>query len=118
MVGSPGIILYRFTVTTRDVLMWVEFMNQTSPPLSPFQAFYHGAQMVFVDSFGCGGSCDDRELKHQCEDVLSGFCDSGGDLCESQSMEIDNSNDVFGIHPFYIRKGTKMATCLFVTVEM
>lgn len=105
-VSFDCFILYRFTVTVRDILIWVEFMNKTSPPISSSLAFCHGAEMAFVDSLGCGGSCDNRELKDECEDVLRELCEGECDVGEpDELMEDDASDNKFGIHPFYIKRG-------------
>ena len=104
---------YRFTVSTRDVLNWVRFLN-SSPSLSPSLAFFHGAHLVFVDALGCGGGAevlvkDGRKVQKACDDYLSDLAQNamGGEI-GGDAMEIEVEEDKkgrYGIPPFFIEKG-------------
>ena len=54
---------YRVTVSIRDLLSWVHFINSTAKTLDqlndshllePAVAYIHGACMVFLDALGAG----------------------------------------------------------------
>ena len=84
--------------------MWVEFMNKTSPPLSPSQSFIHGAEMVFVDSLGCGGvglASDSQELRQRCISVLRELCER----CEADGEHEMDDEIKYGVYPFFIDRG-------------
>lgn len=91
----------------RDILLWVEFMNKTTPPLLPSAAFLNGGEMIFMDSLGCGGSCDQDDLKRECMNVLKDLCEQGSE--EEMELQPQKGDHLFGIRecPFYIEKGTK-----------
>ena len=103
----------RFTITVRDILLWVEFMNKTSPPLSPSCAFLNGAEMIFIDSLGCVSSCN-YSFKEECLNVLRNFCKLENEEMKKEmeeEMEEDrDGEDVFGINPFYIERGMLMCS--------
>ena len=83
--------------------MWVEFMNKVSPPLSPSSAFVNGAVMIFIDSLGCGGSCDLIRLKNACMRHLQELVDDNEDTVIKH--EVVRREGVFGITPFIIETG-------------
>ena len=83
-------------------------MNITAPPLTPAEAFFHGAHMVFLDAMGCG----DRSVAEHRQDITA-FIHAQlkrhgvnlilkEDLCQEMNCTDDQ---LFGIHPFYIEKG-------------
>jgi midasin len=99
----------------RDLLTWVKFMNITAPPLTPAEAFFHGAHMVFLDAMGCG----DRSVAEHRQDITA-FIHAQlkrhgvnlilkEDLCQEMNCTDDQ---LFGIHPFYIEKGVLGGTNL------
>ena len=71
---------FRSTVSIRDILSWVNFINTTAAvdsgsdeimevdssgpdPLDPATAYIHGACMVFLDALGSGKAITDIEAK-------------------------------------------------------
>ena len=87
-------------MSTRDVLVWVQFINTMYGSLPPHLLLQHGGHLVFLDALGCGGCTDD--VYQRCVDMLHSLCpahDNGDDV-----MEVDRDN-MYGIHPFYIKKG-------------
>ena len=90
----------------RDVLLWVEFMNKVAPPLSPSSAFINGALMIFIDSLGCGGSCDQIGLKDMCINYLQELANVN-EVNNNNVMnwEIMRREGAFGIAPFFIETG-------------
>jgi midasin len=62
-------IVHRFTVSVRDILSWVNFINATctedqdnegARKLDLATAYIHGACLTFLDSFGSGITSIDR----------------------------------------------------------
>ncbi|XP_065866775.1 midasin [Euphorbia lathyris] len=114
------------TLTVRDLLSWVEFINMTKGSLGPDYAFFHGLFLVLLDglSLGTGISREDAAvLREKCLSFLVkqlelddtmlqklstmenyGWGDLGiaADVSCRDDMLCDN---VFGIKPFYIEKG-------------
>lgn len=87
-------------VSLRDILSWVNFVNELSKNISPELSLYHGACMVFIDSIGSNNSsalAQTAELlqKHRITAVeklseLTGF-DFLKEFRESFSAEIKGS---------------------------
>ncbi|KAJ0981578.1 hypothetical protein J5N97_009833 [Dioscorea zingiberensis] len=115
------------TLTVRDLLSWVSFINVAEESLGSQSAFIHGAFLVVLDglSLGTGMSKSDanrlREtslsfllniLKEHCVDCINssiskmenyGWGDEKhGDLSHDNGFHLKN---VFGVNPFYITKG-------------
>ena len=78
-------------------------MNKVSPPLSPSSAFINGAVMIFIDSLGCGGSCDLIGLKNACMRHLQELVDDNEDTFIKH--EVVRREGAFGITPFIIETG-------------
>ncbi|XP_073126022.1 midasin isoform X2 [Henckelia pumila] len=116
-------------LTVRDILSWVSFINVTERSLPAESALMHGAFLVALDGLSLGtniSKSDAAQLRLECLcflqnklkdhmkfpkspilDTLNdyGWADSGSSavLSQADDMECDN---LFGIHPFYIEKGT------------
>ncbi|XP_063981633.1 midasin-like isoform X2 [Diachasmimorpha longicaudata] len=102
----------RFSVSIRDVLTWVDFMNSSST-LSTSEAYYHGACLTYIDSLGSGvtgtESYEKLEsfritainfLRHQTRENF--------ETQEENMMATDpelKSDELFGVAPFYIPVG-------------
>ncbi|XP_043277150.1 midasin [Venturia canescens] len=111
----------RFTVSIRDILTWVNFMNSCTgenqvSKLSLADAYLHGACLTYIDSLGSGltgmESVEKLEtfrnsavgiLKNQVVDAMSE--PSGVETALEVDETVDESSrNVFGIAPFFIRK--------------
>ncbi|XP_073015322.1 midasin-like isoform X1 [Primulina eburnea] len=116
-------------LTVRDLLSWVSFINATERSLPAESAIIHGAFLVALDGLSLGtniSKSDTAQLRLKCLSFLQnklkddrkcsdssildtlneyGWADSGSSavLIQADNMECDN---LFGIHPFYIKKGT------------
>ncbi|KAM0949589.1 putative cobaltochelatase [Dioscorea sansibarensis] len=114
------------TLTVRDLLSWVSFMNVTEGSLGSQYAFIHGAFLVVLDglSLGTGMSKSDANRLRQTSlsfllNVLKGCVgcinlaiskmenygwgdEKHGDLSHVNGFHLEN---LFGVHPFYINKG-------------
>ena len=83
-------------------------MNITAPPLTPAEAFFHGANMVFLDAMG---SEDQSVAEHR--QRITAFIHAQLErqgvnlvLKEYVCQEMNCTDKrLFGIHPFYIEKG-------------
>ncbi|GAB2222234.1 hypothetical protein Drorol1_Dr00013440 [Drosera rotundifolia] len=115
------------TLTVRDLLSWVAFIDVMEKSLEPGLAFLHGAFLVLLDGLSLGtgltkyeagqlrdecltfllGTLKDRSTMHGPElSLIENFGwgkvnPKEGNL-GSSDMQCDN---IFGIHPFYIEKG-------------
>ncbi|XP_029162996.1 midasin-like [Nylanderia fulva] len=112
----------KLTVTIRDVLTWVDFINTCTQcdtlvsKLSVGEAYYHGACLTYIDSLGsgCTGSESIGKLRDFAEAALRFISSEVENTIKSDlNMETSRINekavmdasDVFGISPFYIKKG-------------
>ena len=85
-------------------------MNATSPPLPPAEAFYHGAHLVLLDSLGCREQLSVTVREHLLQEAqmfLQELLVKNGHQMSLQSSpaSISCHEDMFGIHPFFIKKG-------------
>ncbi|CAA0814598.1 Unknown protein, partial [Striga hermonthica] len=116
-------------LTIRDLLSWVSFINTTERRLGAESAFVHGAFLVLLDGLSLGtniSKTEAAEMRLRClsflleklkehkpsfdssnlEELASyGWSDPGSlaVLDPADNMECDN---LFGIRPFYIEKGS------------
>ena len=92
--------------------MWVSFINKVVPFLSPPIGYLHGAEAVFVDALGCGGcNVTEREAaQSKCKDFLRGFT---SEAMEYEIKGVEIREDSFGIHPFYVKRGSFISFHLF-----
>ncbi|CAA7023541.1 unnamed protein product [Microthlaspi erraticum] len=114
------------TLTVRDLLSWVSFINVMNESLGPAYAILHGAFLVLLDGLSLGTGLsgrDGKDLREKCfafllqelkvltSDTLPlelermeqyGWGDANAICQESKSVL---HGDMFGINPFYISKG-------------
>ncbi|GBC28203.2 uncharacterized protein OCT59_003902 [Rhizophagus irregularis] len=109
----------RTIISLRDILSWVSFMNSTVEQLGPHESFVNGGSLVFLDGLGSNGASGSllsgqvlKEFRMRC---LAKLLELEGDVKQdnvfSQSFTNENekihyTESLFGIHPFYIPKGT------------
>ncbi|GBM39498.1 Midasin [Araneus ventricosus] len=110
------------TITARDVLTWVEFINATASKIvSPLDAYLHGAMLVFLDSIGSGQTAVSnanflKEVRESCFKFLAHQAGESLDIntvCllvpeRTKSFEdvpIGTHKEWFGIDPFLIECG-------------
>ena len=101
-------------------MAWIHFFNKTVSEsiLSPPQAFHHGACLVFLDAFQTD-TTRHGHLHRSALDKLSQLLSQSDQKEDSSSSPVlmDNiSQEVFGIHPFFISKGTvyRCIYCMYV----
>lgn len=113
------------TMSVRDLLTWVTFMNITRDYLTPPEGFFHGAHLVFVDALGCGGSVGSAQSKEEVLTHLKMLLEQCG-LCFDRlhplvfGTVIDHDQG-FGIPPFYIDSGiqfTKPITLIHMSLHI
>ncbi|KAJ0755641.1 putative von Willebrand factor, type A, AAA+ ATPase domain, midasin, midasin, AAA lid domain 7 [Helianthus annuus] len=108
------------TLTVRDLLSWIDFINVTEKSLHPEVALLHGAFLVLLDGLSLGtgiSKIEADDLRERCLSFLMEQLKANLSMTEyndwsnllksaevppNSGMEIDSS---FGIHPFYIEKG-------------
>ncbi|XP_025832475.1 midasin isoform X2 [Agrilus planipennis] len=107
----------RLTITVRDILTWVCFLNACDQKLNVTDAFVHGAFLTFLDGMGSGLTTTEspqllttvREsclqfLKKQLRDVGQDVSDLF--LDNEKLLKIEYTLDgTFGIKPFYVALG-------------
>ncbi|KAG0341494.1 AAA ATPase midasin [Podila horticola] len=109
----------RVVVSLRDILAWVRFMNELmiQDKLSAEEAFIHGGSLVLLDGLGSNASAGGASLSG---DLLKEFrLRSLAELSKNERVmdigeaavfaegtgSVRNDNTLFGITPFYIKKG-------------
>ncbi|KAG5308278.1 MDN1 protein, partial [Acromyrmex insinuator] len=111
----------KLTVSIRDVLTWVNFINISTDgtllsKLTIGEAYYHGACLTYIDSLGSSstGSESISKLKDFTEAALRFIKSEIENTMKSElNMEVPvinenvvvDASDIFGILPFYIKKG-------------
>ncbi|XP_064960659.1 midasin-like isoform X3 [Musa acuminata AAA Group] len=118
------------TLTVRDLLSWVSFVNVAEQNLGPIYAFLHGIFLVLLDGLSLGTNISKHDTKKLREDSLLflvgelKMADSTLVLVDSQLTKLENygwgdgvkqmsiltcnnidSKEQFGINPFYISIG-------------
>lgn len=97
----------RFTISIRDILTWVNFVNVCSNQINFANAFIHGACLTFLDSLGSGVTAMEskdslEQFREECMNKL--FTQNGNNYKEfSNEIEVEYKENKFGIKPFYIR---------------
>ncbi|XP_032667152.1 midasin [Odontomachus brunneus] len=112
----------KLTVSVRDMLTWVNFINTctvdvSSSLLTIGDAYYHGACLTYIDSLGSGttgaesieklksfADAATRFIRSELEHTIKSDLDTETLTVKKNTMLTDSSN-VFGIPPFYIEKG-------------
>ncbi|XP_011881988.1 PREDICTED: midasin isoform X2 [Vollenhovia emeryi] len=112
----------KLTVSIRDVLTWVDFINVSTvgTPLAKLtieEAYYHGACLTYIDSLGSGttgsesvGKLRDftvtafQFIKLEIKDTIKSELDTETSVI-NENVVVDTP-DVFGVSPFYIKKGS------------
>ncbi|XP_056176640.1 midasin isoform X2 [Syzygium oleosum] len=116
------------TLTVRDLLSWVSFINETERNLGAKSALLHGSFLVLLDGLTLGtgiSKSDAEELKDKCLHFLLGQLEvdensadypklsrienygwgetiMAKNLSGNHNVQLDN---IFGVDPFYIEKG-------------
>ena len=106
---------FRFVVSIRDLLSWVQFINtlcspsETEHTLSPEEAYIHGACLVFIDAIGFGNTAqaNSNDIISIRKKFLSYLCSQFG--WENFSLydgDIASNEKYFGLGKFHILKGS------------
>lgn len=53
-------VFFRFTISVRDILTWVGFLNSCTEMVDITEAYVHGACLTFLDSLGSGVTGNER----------------------------------------------------------
>ncbi|XP_024535665.1 midasin [Selaginella moellendorffii] len=105
------------TLSVRDLLSWITYVNNAAPQIGKYAAFIHGAFLVLLDGVGLASALSStapKNLKEKCVDFLltllpEEFKSEAENACALDKgfyIEADTSrSNSFGIHPFYISKG-------------
>ena len=96
-------------ISIRDLLAWVNFMNTLTPQLTPEEAFYHGAHLVFLDAMGCGSTGDGGKMKSEAIQFLMRLMETHGIALpgdDNEDSDMEGSHEgLFGIPAFFIERG-------------
>ncbi|KAF8672677.1 hypothetical protein HU200_049372 [Digitaria exilis] len=113
------------TLTIRDLLSWISFINVTEQNLGPQQALIHGLFLILLDGLSLGvnvSKSEATEIRNTClsflleelqkvegkavDSYLNDLNNYGwGDNIRKADTDHDYLEDHFGISPFYIPKG-------------
>lgn len=113
------------TLTIRDLLSWISFINVTEQNLGPQQALIHGLFLILLDGLSLGvnvSKSEAIEMRSTClsflveelqkvegkavDSYLNDLKNYGwGDSIREADTDHDYLEDHFGISPFYIPKG-------------
>ncbi|RIA85786.1 P-loop containing nucleoside triphosphate hydrolase protein [Glomus cerebriforme] len=106
-------------ISLRDILSWVLFMNSTVEQLGPHESFIHGGSLVFLDGLGSNAASGSllsghvlKEFRVRCFAKLLELKDNFKQdnvfrrIFTNENEKIHHTESLFGIHPFYIPKGT------------
>ncbi|KAF7997921.1 hypothetical protein HCN44_009319 [Aphidius gifuensis] len=106
----------RFTVSIRDIMTWVNFINacdgNLQTKLNIGDAYFHGACLTYIDSLGSGSTGAEnisklqefRKLSIEYLQLQSAELSSDNQMIIETEYKQDNDN-TFGIEPFYIPRG-------------
>ncbi|GMH33343.1 hypothetical protein BSKO_01177 [Bryopsis sp. KO-2023] len=103
----------RTSLTVRDLLSWVGFINVVSPTVGLPVAFVHGIYLVLLDGvgLGTGGSTElAPEVRQRSREFLIKQMNGNVELVEEASgkvkgMQVTEHGTKWGISPFFIPRG-------------
>jgi len=96
------------TISIRDILAWVQFVNATQKFLGTNISLFHGAMMVYVDGIGTTSGTeflDVQKEKAACVAFLSDLLHEDISVEFSSPVNFTSSSDTFGLGHFEIRRG-------------
>ena len=99
----------RYSLSIRDLLAWVNFVNLLGSSLGSQLAYLHGAHLTFIDGLGLGVGLSDsftRKYRTDCQNFLLSQLSS----CYIMQFEVDLNEKVYkqgiqqmwGFEPFFI----------------
>jgi len=98
------------SISVRDVLAWVKFMNSCSSP-DPYFAVLHGAAMVYIDTLGANPAAllainpqSIREERARCLLELSSLLEHDIQTIYLEQVDIINEQNVLTMGDFSLRK--------------
>ncbi|CAG9859623.1 unnamed protein product [Phyllotreta striolata] len=108
----------RFTISIRDILTWVNFLNACHGKMDISEAYIHGAYLTFLDSLGSGITSTEslnslNQFKSKCLRFLSNQIarlSSSPNILNPDDMRVDVADGKFGIKPFFIETNLDGAT--------
>nr|CAG8526340.1 11509_t:CDS:10 [Entrophospora candida] len=107
------------TTSLRDILTWVLFMNSTVESIGAERSFIHGGFLVFIDGLGSNSTSGSfssglnlKDFRVKCLKKLVELIDDSefsniyfnNDFIDAKKLS--STENVFGIHPFFIPKGS------------
>ncbi len=99
------------SLSIRDALAWIDFMNRTTY-LEPFDAYIHGAALVYVDSLGANPAALVSILPHNlaqerrgCLDHLRSLVDIQASSLELEIPHLGMTENSLSIGPFSMSRG-------------
>lgn len=93
---------YSTSISVRDILSWIKFINQTVVKLGPESSFYHGACLVFLDGIGCG-SGKMEVSRSKAEQFINSLLNKHGKMLRKPALT--TGSELYGISPFFIERG-------------
>lgn len=96
----------RFTISIRDVLTWVQFINRCVDKMDVGEAYLHGACLTFLDSLGSGVTATESastltKFQADCMEFFKKQFLNPSDLLLNK-ISVEKTENSFGIKPFYV----------------
>ncbi|KAJ3654813.1 hypothetical protein Zmor_013972 [Zophobas morio] len=104
----------RCTVSIRDILTWVNFINKCVDKVGVYDAYFHGVYLTFLDGLGSGITGTEnlislKKFRLECESFtknqLKTVTHSHVGLTDESVIEETETH--FGIKPFYVELGNE-----------
>ncbi|CAG9814425.1 unnamed protein product [Phaedon cochleariae] len=100
----------RFTISIRDILTWVNFINTCADRMEITEAYIHGAYLTFLDSLGSGITSTESsksldKFKSACHEFLTNQTSKLTPSVPHTPPRVDKTDDRFGVKPFFIPTG-------------
>ncbi|XP_018570303.1 midasin [Anoplophora glabripennis] len=105
----------RFTISIRDILTWVHFLNVSAEKVDIAEAYIHGASLTFLDSLGSGATSTEslkllEVFRNDCQQFLINQIKQLTHTVPHfalTSLSVEKHDGKFGIPPFFIELGSE-----------
>ncbi|XP_067947567.1 midasin-like [Watersipora subatra] len=103
----------RCTISVRDMLAWVGFINKSLSPVASFschdkaaEMYIHGACLVFLDALGSSNVSDSTAARKHCLEFLYSQVNLSSPTAEEKLVPLNVEGEQLSVGPFSIALGT------------